>query len=270
MPVRLRNNLREKLYEITLKSLFAQKSKNWKAIIVGDDESKFSDQHLIHLKGDDLPKIEKLSMALDFIAVHPEIKPDYIIRLDEDDIVSADYLYDIENVSEKFDVYYDRYHVCIDPVYMKISYRDNNWIANTAIHKYEHAIKKCGPDNKILFLQNHDQFWHQYYADKKIYYSRMKSPLYFRILTPYSITSSSLTKDARTDWNKYSVYLNSYGPWIGLDKSFPLFDELKKISIAFKSARPKKTSLYWVYNLIKHYRNLFFDNIKKIIHPLEN
>ncbi|MBI2722892.1 MAG: N-acetyl sugar amidotransferase [Bacteroidetes bacterium] len=266
MPVRLRNSLREALYHNTIQSLLNQKCKNWRAIILGEKikVSDIENEHLVYVEADDLPKTDKLKIALDYISSHPELTPEYIIRLDADDIICPQYLSKIENLSERYDLYYDEFHVCIDPVYLKISYRKNAWIANTAIHKYVHAIKPCGPHNEVLFLQDHDAFWHSYYADKKVFKSPKLTPLYYRILSPYSITSSGLDNNDHINWNNHLAYLNSYGPWISLHSSFFGFDGIKKVHDVFEAHRPKRPALYWLFNRVKFIRDrLIRHNIYK-------
>lgn len=260
MPVRLRNSLREILYHNTIQSLLNQQSKNWRAIILGDKPQVTDpkNEHFIYLEADDLPKTGKLKIALDYIVANPDITPEYIIRLDADDVMCPNYLKGIENLSQKYDLYYDEFHVCIDPVYLKISYRKNAWVANTAIHKYTHAVKECGPHNEVLFLQDHNAFWHTYYADKKIFKSPRLTPLYYRILSPYSITSNGMDNNDKINWHKHVAYLNSYGPWITLQSSFFGYEGIKRVYDVFINQRPERSELYWIFNKIKFTKDKLF------------
>ena len=262
LPTRLRNSLRTSLYLQTLRSLKMQKSKNWKAIIIGDQNQNKdeNDTRFIYIQADDFLKTDKLKIAINYLNEHPEEKPEYIIRLDSDDLINENYLYDIENLDDSFDLYYYEYHICMDPIYKKISYRKNSWIANTAIHKFEYAMTKCGPYMETLFFQDHDLYWHHFYKNKKTYKSPRQKPLYYRVLSPFTLTSSLSENINDINWNKYLIYLNSYGPWISEPNVFRLFKENEEIEI-LSSQKPKKNSMYWIYNKIKNYKNLINDTL---------
>jgi len=261
LPLRLRNPLRSSLYLLTINSLKRQKSKNWKAIIIGDEDSQNNDDHFIYINADDYTKIDKLKIALNYLNEFPEEKPEYLIRLDSDDIISEDYLFEIEQLKETYDLYYDEYHTCLDPIYEKISYKKKFWIANTAIHKFEYAVTKCGPNMETLFLQDHDLYWHYFYKNKKTYKSSRKKPLYYRILSPFTLTSSLSENNKEIIWQKYLTYLNSYGPWVSEPSVLKIFknnEEIKKISLS----KPEKNKLYWIFNQTKYYKDLIFNKIK--------
>jgi N-acetyl sugar amidotransferase len=254
MPVRLRNEFRESLWQCTKTSLLAQTSRNWKAIVLSDGKDKQDNDHFIYLEADDYAKVQKLRIGLEYLKAHPELNPEYLIRLDTDDWISPYILGDIEKSEVKCDVYYDKMQVCIDPVYRKISYNRYRWIANTAIHKYEHALTRCAPEKEILFLQDHDYFWHTYYSDKKVCETKPDRPVYYRVLTPYSITSTAGEFHQRIDWEKYTRYLNSYGPWVAIPSNFPYNGLVERIGRYFKG-QPERSRRYWLYNRFKHLKN---------------
>lgn len=267
-PTTMRTSIHEELWRLTKKSLLEQECKNWKAIILGSVADVEVNEHFIYIEADNFTKVQKLSTALDYIANHPEIKPKFLIRLDADDVICSKFLNNSERLAEKYDLFYDSYHACIDPVYMKISYRKNEWVPNTAIHRYEYAITKCGPKNEVLFLQDHDYYWLQYYSDKRIYRSRRVAPLYYRILTPYSITSSANSMNG-ISWAQHLHYLNGYGPWIPLKSSFKYYIEIRKICDHFQKVKPNRPPVYWVFNFIKHRKNLAFNiSNKRITSPI--
>ena len=246
-------------WELCKKSLLQQTSKNWKAIIVGDTEGEYLDpEYFITINFTDRPKNEKLIKALDFVENELQNKPAYIIRLDDDDIISTTILKEIEDSKIQFDCFSDKRHVYLDPVFLKVSHSLGNWIPNTAIHKYEHAIKPSGPKNEKLIIQDHAVFWHHYYADKNLIYSKTGSPLYYRVLSPTSITSGSFSVDKKIDWNLHIKYLIGYGPWINLNKNFAFYKDLEKLSSSYFSGKPEVKTSYWIYNYLKFVKNNLF------------
>jgi hypothetical protein len=254
----MRSSLREELWQISKKSLQTQTSKNWKAIVVGDTKSdELSDAFFVTLNYDDYPKREKLEIALDYLKNDPAFKHDYLIRFDDDDVFSETILSDIEALPIKYDCYFDEYHTYVDSVYLKLSQIRNSWIANTAVHKYEHAITVCGKSNLPLLIQDHSEYWHIYYSDKNVYKAKRSNPVYYRILTPFSITSSKNQEAGFTDWIKHLQYLKGYGPWISLSKTFPFYNGLNKISTIYFGNKPIIKNSSWLFNRIKYLKNYF-------------
>jgi len=254
-PLKYRSPLRNELWSLSKKALISQTSQNWKAIIIGDTSGdKLPGDKFYTIPGDDYNKIEKLEMSLKFIESWP-IKPDYLIRLDDDDIISPVILSFIAQLPKKYACYYDSRHACIDLVYLKISFGKNLWFANTVIHKYEHAIEKCGKHNQKILLQHHDEYWHKYYSDKNTYAIPKDKAIYYRILSPFSITSALSSTDTTVKWSEHLTYLNGYGPWVPLADRFYYYEELKKISQTFFKIKPLRNIFYWILNHIKFLNN---------------
>ena len=110
-PIKYRNSLRDELWELTKKSLLTQTSNNWQAIIIGDTKNEdLNVEHFITINYDDYTKVDKIQKALDYIKNSFIIKPEYIIRLDDDDIISRTVLTEIDKLPAKFDCYFDSYH----------------------------------------------------------------------------------------------------------------------------------------------------------------
>jgi hypothetical protein len=255
-PVKMRNSLREELWQISKKSLQTQTSKNWKAIVVGDTSAdELSNEFFITLNYDDYPKRKKLQIALEYLKNNSSINHDYLIRFDDDDIFSETILSDIEKLPSTYDCYFDEYHTYVDSVYLKLSQIKNSWIANTAIHKYEHAITVCGKSNLPLLVQDHSEYWHTYYSDKNVYKANRSNPVYYRMLTPFSITSSKSQEAGSVDWKKHLQYLKGYGPWINLFNSLWFYDELKNISNIYFETKPVVNFSYWFFNKLKYLKN---------------
>jgi hypothetical protein len=260
VPVKMRNSLRDELWEISKKSLLNQTSQNWKAIIIGDTKSdELNNENFINLNYDEYTKSEKIEMALDYLKNNPTLNPEYLIRFDDDDIFSETILKYIEQLPKKYDCYFDEYHSYIDSVYLKISHKKNNWIANTAIHKYEHAITPCGKDNIQLLMQSHNEYWHIYYQNKNVFKTQKDNPLYFRNLTPFSLTSYNSNLKGKIDWGTHLKYLKGYGPWINLSKKYFFYYDLKKISNQFFKTKLYLSKFYWFFNWLKFIKkNIFF------------
>ena len=130
----------------------------------------------------------------------------------------------------KYDCYFDKYHTYIDAVYLKLSHKKNLWIPNTAIHKYDHAITYCGKSNLQLLLQDHDEYWHIFYSNKRTCKMPYFNPIYYRVLTPFSLTSFKSQIKGIVNWEKHLDYLKGYGPWINLPSHFCLYSDLKKLT----------------------------------------
>ena len=258
VPVKMRNSLRDELWEISKKSLLNQTSKNWKAIIIGDVSDEYLDtEFFITLNYDQYSKQEKLYKALEYIKNHSDINPKYLIRFDDDDFFSSNALSLFELLDRPYDCFFDKYHTYVDLVYLKISYKKNSWIPNTAVHKYEHAINECGPSKTPLIVQDHSAYWHIYYRDKDIYLTSLKQSLYYRVLTPFSITAG-MNPTGNIDWNKYLVYLKGYGPWINYVSKNPFYNDLLEISNDFFKTKPVLNYVHWFFNKLKHIRKIFF------------
>lgn len=201
-PPQFQTELRNELWSLTKESLLSQSYQDWKAVIVvNDDVPADEDSRFVYFQSDAIIKGDKLKLGIEYIKTN--INPDYIIRLDDDDVIMADA---IEMAScEDFDVYTDMYHTYYDICSgMICQRRRQDCMANTTIHKFEHAIKM--QDNGYPLLnQDHSKAWHVFYKDKKVFYACREKPLYVRILCPQSVTSNLR--------NSYFEYLQEFGVW---------------------------------------------------------
>jgi hypothetical protein len=204
-PSELQTPMRKELWEITKFSLLNQKYTNWKAIIVGEKQK--TTDYFIYIISEKKDKGSKLLSAIQFINANLP-KPDYILRLDDDDIIMPGTL---EMASKKtFDIYTDYYHTFYDIATDRISRQHRPWIANTSIHKYEFAVQEFQKTGVPVFTFDHSQAWHIFYKDKNVLCSKKTSPLYIRILSPTSITSNNVLNN---NIQKYLDYLKTFGKW---------------------------------------------------------
>lgn len=202
-PKAYKTKIREDLWEITQQSLINQTYSSWKALVVCDDfDEKSADERIIYIRSEALKKGEKIEEAINYIN-NNNFKVDFLIRLDDDDIMLPDSLK--ESLNYDFDVYGDRYHSYYDLSSGLSSIVKRKWLANTVIHKASHALKIS--EDKGLHIINHDHSlkWHRYYKDKKLVYAHKNSPIYIRIISPVSVTS--------IESNDYINYLSFFGKW---------------------------------------------------------
>ncbi|TAJ08639.1 glycosyltransferase family 2 protein [Marinilabiliaceae bacterium JC017] len=226
-PSMYRNQLREQLWQQTIISLENQTYKKWIALVI--DEKNLTNGKFQHIKSTARKKGEKIQHALNIIETWKK-KPDYLIRLDDDDLISPNALENIQN--KNFDVAADTYHTFYDITSGLFCQTQRPWLANTVIHKYEHAIKIMD-NGKPLLDQDHSKEWHQYYKNKNIYSFLKQNPLYCRILSNTSVTSA-------LDSN-YIKYVQSFGFW----------KNKIKLTRIFKLQTKTSTNKYWIGFLIR-------------------
>ncbi len=230
-PKRLLTPLRQMLFNEFINSLKAQSYANWKAILIGEEENIDGNIQYISCKAES--KETKLIFAKEYI-LNLKIKPDYIIRIDDDDVINPEILNQTGKLD--FDCYADLYHSFFDLVSGKISQQKRTWLANTVIHKYSHALAEVGEDKLPLMQADHSKDWIKYYSDKNLVYARKKEPVYLRVLSPTTVTSgtSSINSDYKNlsevydhfkskaieinsisdiNFTDYNKYLNTFGKW---------------------------------------------------------
>jgi len=182
-PSRLMTPLRSLLFEQFLKGLQSQRYENWSAILIGEHEGTEGKVKYCRIMAES--KEIKLIFAMQYL-LSLEVKPDYIIRMDDDDIINPSIIQKVSTLT--FDCFADRYHVFYDVLSGNISTQKRDFLANTVIHKYEHAIKAVGPDQTPLIQSDHS-FWIDYYRDKNLVYTAPSFPVYLRVLSPTTVTN---------------------------------------------------------------------------------
>jgi hypothetical protein len=225
-PRAKRSSLRESLILLQQKALEAQTYTNWKSLIIGEEEKK--EGRFFELRIDpELGKVERRK-PLSQLYERPDVKSyladaDYVIKLDDDDLISPVLLEKLKNFSG--DLYYDESHTFYDVTSGQLTQQVRPWIASTCVHKVSHAASKLN-DGEIenfflnsLLYSDHSKTWHKYYTGKKIMKADPAHPVYLRILSPTSITSGTKKFPLQTmrdiDFQKYYEYLNSFGDWKG-------------------------------------------------------
>jgi len=204
------NDVRRKLQAICFAALKKQGYKHWSAVLIGFTDNLTKDSRFINILFEGT-KEEKLQIATTYI-IQNKIQGDFIVRLDDDDIINP---YVLETVKKfDFDLYVDKHQWFWHYESGKISRRVWNWFPNTCIHKREHALAEWGDYSKgdfkrfkrqALLIENDHSKLHPYYKDKNVVFAARKKPLYLR-----TITSSSIT--AHNSQN-YEFYLKRFGLW---------------------------------------------------------
>ena len=136
---------------------------------------------------------------------------------------------------------------------MKISFRKSYWLPNTVIHSYLNAIHICGPANIELIFQDHSQFWYIYYEEKNCYLTSKRDPVYYRVLSPFTVTSSKSKNKENIDWTAHNIYLDGYGPWISINGNVFFLKKIYEISDKYFKDRVNKTYFYWILNKLKYF-----------------
>lgn len=197
---------------LCLEALRNQNYQNWKALLVGQltDADPVSD-HFV-LLSENGTKEEKLQKATAYLE-NSNLRADYVIRLDDDDIFNSGLLAGLGD--KVFDLYVDKYHSFWNGATGKIAQKVLLWFPNTCIHRWEHAFATFGtlpPGNythfraSALLIENeHNEFSKYYTSDHTILYAPRHNPVYLRTMSPASF-SSSLESD-------YGTYLSHHGYW---------------------------------------------------------
>jgi len=205
----LRNAVFEAFYA-NLKSLNYPKLT---CLLVGPKPAK-QEGSIYWIKSTGQTKGEKLIDARNYLLEH-NLRSDYITRLDDDDFIRADALHDFAHATG--DVLCDKAHAFMDLTTGKFSCQERPWIANTALHRFDHAfqITPCSDESGLMFNCNHADCWLPYYQDKHIEYTSRQNPLYVRLLSPTSITSSGSTSIASSqvnfDYRGFKKYVRTFG-----------------------------------------------------------
>jgi hypothetical protein len=206
--------LRKELFSLFINALKEQTHPYWKALLIGEEEK--TDGNIIYKKIVGISKEVKLMYAREFISTLSE-KPDFLIRLDDDDLISPTVLARAAATSVEFDCYTDKYHAYFDVVSGKICQALNPWLPNTVIHKFRHAMAEFSEDNIPLFQLDHSKEWVKYYKGKKIFFEKKTSPVYLRVLSPTAGTSRMhamrLLTFSAENLLEYSNNISVIGKW---------------------------------------------------------
>lgn len=219
-PTRLLNPTRQTLFDLMIHALLQQTSKNWTALLIGEYEKTEGSLVYIHSekpldpayvkedRGDPghTDKHHKIEIALQHIK-RAQRKPKYMIRLDDDDMISPTVIERIESSGMTYDCYADKYQALYNIVDGKIALPNLPWLANSVFHKYEHAITMVELFNRKLINCSHSDAFHIYYATKNVFYFPKYQPLYLRVLSDTSM--HILTSES----SSYSLHSKKYGFW---------------------------------------------------------
>ncbi len=229
-PKSIRSSLRQGLIDTMQQSLYNQSYTHWKALWIGEKE--YCDDKIkevaVTQKGD-LSLIYQRKDVIEYIN-----DCDYIIKLDDDDIILPNTLEIASNLD--FDMYCDEYHTFYDISSGCLTQQKRNWIASTCIHKKEYAFihqngfEKTSNFINSIFYGEHGKDWIAFYKNKKIVYANKNMPVYVRVLSPTSITAGAKIFPVKSindiNINQYYKYLKQFGVWDQLSlKQFEIFKQ---------------------------------------------
>ena len=211
-PDSILNEERIHLRKLCFDALINQSYGNWQALLIGESSNyTHSDPRFIKINFEG-KKEEKLQIATAHILTQ-KIQSDYLIRLDDDDIINPNILEKLKTAS--FDVYSDCWHSFFHMASGKISQQVRVWFPNTCIQKTAHALTIFGefPKGEIThfkpapyLIENDHSSFHKYYTNRhNVLFSQKKNPIYLRAIGSSSITAKNA--------NDYNQYLQSFGYW---------------------------------------------------------
>lgn len=198
------NSVRGKLHQLYLKGLAHINYDNFKVFLFGHKASSRLD-NIFYVKANGFTKEQKLREAKQYL-LEKSVKADYILRLDDDDILNPE-AFNMVN-QNPCDVYVDKFHTFYDITSGKTAQQQRPWFPNTTILRYELSFHYLFLDNALFFNYQHS-YWHYYIHDcnLKLRYAEKNNPLYLRILNKSSITSGQQAD------GEYQNYLKPFGAW---------------------------------------------------------
>lgn len=234
-PAKHQNKTRKALWRLCLETLIKQTHNNWKALIIGVDINfEVNDSRFITIPYEG-PKEEKLQKATEYI-ISNNILGDYIIRLDDDDIINPNILKKISTLD--FDLYVDKFQWFWHYESGKKSYKIWYWYPNTCIHKRMHALTFWGDfaigdfqkfRNKAMLIENNHTLIHPYYTDKNVMLATKKHPIYLRSITNSSITALYSPKNIKEYYKRFGYWKKRHLQ----DFTFLYEKELKSVDSKF-------------------------------------
>jgi len=226
-PKDKQTEMRRQLQKLYLKALRNQTYSDWFVFLFGEwlPEAEGDPRFKLLNKFNDLLSPDSLDFVMEF---------DYIIRLDDDDIINPFVLEKLKDF--RGDVYCDRYYTLIEVSTGMICQNVVRWMPPTSVHKVKHALSIV--DGKPLIAHEHTQ-WIDYYKGNGlgVVYAPREEPLYLRVIHPFSWSSgifcdfASFISD-REKVMKYIKYVMAFSDSWKV-KVFPQFNdyyvELEKI-----------------------------------------
>lgn len=217
-PQLKRSTFRQQLIDLYYTSLKNQTYQSWSVIIFGDEPAQEDQRfHIFPLSDGDISiKHNEIAAWLNDSVLKSILnRADYIIKLDDDDIINPTLLERLQNFDG--DVFFDEYHTFVDTSSGTITCQKRPWIASTCVHKKSHALATWSGEGagqlQLLLYSDHSKAWHRYYADKQKIVAPKEHPVYLRVLSPTSITAGTQGNFDAAAREKYYQYLAQFGDW---------------------------------------------------------
>jgi hypothetical protein len=200
---------------------------------------------------------EKKTGLLRSIYERPDVREligqaDYIIKLDDDDVISPVILERLKDFHG--DLYYDGSHTFFDITSGTVTQQSRPWVASTCVHRKACAFDTWHGEGASelgnLLYSDHSKSWHVYYSTKNKVAADPSEPVYMRVLSPTSITGGGGMQFSASALNRYHEYLASFGNWkkadvLAFEEYMPqLRAAWKKYSGRDWSDIPIRTSLF--------------------------
>jgi len=219
-PGPYRTAFRDLLFARCLESLQNIQYDLWECWVISDETKQTGNIKFLDFPA--VTKKEKIIAALDH---YTETRQsfDYVMRLDDDDLISPHIFQRMSGVS--CDAIYDPTQVLYDLVNDRFFFARYPWYANSVIHKMEHALHAFTNPEPYMLAGDHDQTFHIYYQDKHRVVTHLWSPAYVRIYHPDTASINKFTNAAGKknayrellkrprSWNRFRFWLPLGIPW---------------------------------------------------------
>lgn len=208
-PESMMSELRKDFHQAYLDALMGQSHTDWTAFLLGEKEGLEGNIRYIKCVG--TSKEDKLVEATRLLNSMP-VKPEFIVRLDDDDLIGEYTLQAVETHKNTYDVFTDRYQYMFDSYTGKTLSKIYPWWPSTIVMRYADAMTlQPGFENRPLFACPHDLVFHQYFKGRKVFYFERMQPCYARIFSP--VSQSFRLYNGQLNIEKYRSYVDEYGFW---------------------------------------------------------
>ncbi len=256
-PVAKRTVLRQGLIDCYFKALEAQRYGDWQVVIMGEENKEDGKFHYFDLgkvsREEKFHVVKSILQSERFQKIVRGI--DYVIKLDDDDIISPTILEKVSTLDA--DIYFDKFHSFYEITSGMITQQERNWMASTCIHRKECIFSEwngvgASAVGNLLYTEHH-LAWHEYYKNKRKVIADRNDPVYLRVLSPTSITSGALAGPpaniGEINFEKYISYLKNFGDWSTAQLfTFQfMLPELSHVWKQFAGKEQKKWSLELFY-----------------------
>lgn len=202
-------DLRRDFHQAYLAALLAQSHTGWTAFLLGEKEGIKGNIRYIKCEG--TSKEDKLVEAARLLSNMP-VKPEFVVRLDDDDLIGKDTLQTVEKNKSTYEVFTDRYQYMFDSYSGKMLSKEYPWWPSTIVMSYADAVApQAAFGNRPLFACPHDLAFHTCFKERRVFYFERMKPCYARVFSP--VSQSFRLYNGQLNIEKYRTYVDEYGFW---------------------------------------------------------